>query len=290
MGLSLEQAFATALQGDEIPLRDLLARHSGLPGTRPNEAMLEHFAQLCRAEGRRVDTLLERFIRLDADIAPGGGPFEFVPMCGVRALGFRVAADARLVKRGLSILHDAAEDFRFRVRAEVPMALERILGAHGTAASAELDPWMEGYFQAGAVVLALGTKGALAKVPKERAIELVSGAFALVEAAPRATARYPGFKALLTSFSALPAIMLRVGEPFLDAIHPWVNTKRPDLREALVSFSRARALTTRFSEAMAGVQKALSVSAPVPRDPRALPRPTRRRGGQKGGRGGKRGD
>ena len=93
--------------------------------------------------------------RLTADEAPGATALEFLPMCGVQALGVRAAADPTVRGAFLRELHARADDLRFRVRDAVVDALARIGEATGDALVADVASWMDGYFHAAAVLRAL---------------------------------------------------------------------------------------------------------------------------------------
>ncbi|MGH7293686.1 MAG: hypothetical protein ACRELB_02080, partial [Polyangiaceae bacterium] len=96
----LGRALAGAVAGRRQALDDLLMRGSRLPGTRMNDDLAEAFAQACRSLGPRADALAVAMARLSPDEAPGATAREFLPVCGVLALGARAAADAGVKARG----------------------------------------------------------------------------------------------------------------------------------------------------------------------------------------------
>ena len=93
MSDSISRALDEAIDGRTAVLFDLLARGSRLPGPRPNDALAEAFAQACRARGARADRVALAMARLSVDEAPGATALEFLPLCGVLAIGARAAAD-----------------------------------------------------------------------------------------------------------------------------------------------------------------------------------------------------
>src|SRR5688572_17866064 len=106
---------ACASRGKDVvrasePLFKALVLLSGLPGPRANITLAQAFAAECAVRGKRVDTLVFAMATLDPDAAPGATGREFLPLCGVVALGARAASDATLRDRALPVLHDAAED------------------------------------------------------------------------------------------------------------------------------------------------------------------------------------
>jgi hypothetical protein len=232
---SLAQALESALSGSPRPLYAELARCSGLPGTRANMGIVRAFAEECAIRGAACDSLVVTMASIDADAAPGGTELEILPMCGVMALGVRAARDRGAVDRALMTLHDAADDLRFRVRECVPLALARIGETMGDALLERVAGWMDGYFHAAAVLLALADPAWLSHLQRsELAIARLNEAWTLAANAERAAQRYPGHKALVDALSAAPAALAsRFGVVVLDAMIPWCQTKEPALRDAI---------------------------------------------------------
>ena len=73
------------IKGDRRPLYDFLARHSGLPGPRSNDGLMETFAGAIAMRAPKADALLAEMVTLDPDLGRGGTGYEFVPMCAVAA-------------------------------------------------------------------------------------------------------------------------------------------------------------------------------------------------------------
>src|SRR5262245_18508366 len=138
------------MAGDAGPLYAILERASRLPGTKPN---IEYAKTFAASLGPDAESLAVSLATIDADYARGGTAAEFIPMCGVLAVGDLARAEADDRKRAhlLAVLHDAAEDLRFRVREMVPLALVRIGERHASLVG-DLEPWMDGYFHAAAVL------------------------------------------------------------------------------------------------------------------------------------------
>lgn len=266
------------------PLYAELVKRSRLPGTRPNLELCEAFAASCAGMGKKADALVREMVTLDADSAPGGTELEFLPMCGVYAAGFRVANDRAAEAKLLPLLHDAAEDLRFRVRDAVVAALAKIGAVRGDALVHACGAWMDGMFHGAAVLRALVTPAWLDAVDDgAAAAELLRTALATLADAPRSAARYPGFKALMDAVRAAPApLALRFGAPIFDVLENFASCKDPHLRAlALESIGGAAAtkLEARFPADVARVRAAFQATAKPVRDPRSLPGPTRRRGG-----------
>lgn len=285
--VDLGEAIDRAILGDRGPLFVILTKGSRLPGTRSNDALAQAFAELVAARGSRASAFAEKLTTTDADEAPGGTALEFLPLCGALAIGGLAARCSDVRKRAhlVRVLHGAAEDLRFRVRDAVPVALEKVGAAHAEWLLGELASWMDGFFHGAAVLRALvrpGFLGALA-LPDEPVARLAA-AWALVKGATRSTSRYPGYKALLDELEKAPApLALRFGAPVFDVLEARARAlSDPALREVLARSVSEGKLTSRFPEDVARVRGALDDTAPPVRDPRAAPRPTRRRGGRRG--------
>ncbi len=284
----LEKALANALRDPRAQARPLyaeLVKRSRLPGTRPNLELAEAFAASCAGHGKKADALIREMTTLEADRAPGGTELEFLPMCGVYAAGFRAANDRAAEPKLLPLLHDAAEDLRFRVRDAVVAALAKIGAVRGDALVHECASWMDGFFHGAAVLRALVTPAWLdAANDGEAASELLATALRTLADAPRAASRYPGFKALTDAVGAAPLpLALRFGAPVFAVLENFASCKDPHLRELVLgSIDPKRGggkLDARFPADVARVRAAFGATAKPVRDPRSLPGPTRKRGG-----------
>lgn len=278
----LTKALEEAIMGKPMHLYGELCKVSWLPGKgEANLPLAQTFGEVCASHGQRADRLIEQMARLDVDEAPGATELEYLPVCGVFAAGARAGSDPRARAKMLSILHDAAEDMRFRVRDAVPTALARVGAKLGDVLVTEVDPWLEGYFHAAAVLRALTNPLWLTVVHDAAAVTaLLTKAFALLEDAPRSAARYPGHKALVEAMRDAPEhLAARFGAPVFDALASFARSKDPHLRTLIVEATSKKKLEARYSEDVRRVLLAFSSTAKPVRDPRSLPGPTRRRGG-----------
>jgi hypothetical protein len=277
----LSVALDEAIAGREGRLFDLLARGSRLPGPQANDTLAEAFAQACRARGATVDKLAFRMCRLSADEAPGATPLEFLPLCGVRAVGARSAVDANVRSEGLSELHARADDLRFRVRVAVIAALSNVGGAAGDALVASVASWTDGYFHAAAVLRAMSREPWLSAIhDAEGVVARIDEALILFRDAPRSAARYPGHKSLVEALSQAPTpLALRFGVPVFDLLIRWTSSKDPALRDVLGATVREKKLTGRFAPELVRLRTALESSQPAPRNPDHDFGPSRDRGG-----------
>jgi hypothetical protein len=265
----LSRTLTDAVAGKRQPLFDLLTRGSRLPGPRINADLAEAFALACRTRGAPADAVVLALARLSADEAPGGLALEFLPVCGVYALGSRAAADPHVRVAFLAELHTRADDLRFRVRDAVVEALARVGGVAGDELVRDVAPWMDGYFHAAAVLRALGQETWLSSIHEApEVVARLDEAFLLVKNAPRAAARWPGHKALLDALGIAPAaIAARLGVPALDMLVRWAAVSDPALRDIVAAAIRSKRLAGRLGPEVQRVEAALQASKAAPRNP-----------------------
>jgi len=271
-GEQLVAGFAQAIEGRPERLFVQLGIQSGLPGTRVNLILAQAFATECVLRGKAADKLAFGMAALSPEAAPGASEREFLPVCGLLALGARAASekkDAALRKKVVGILHESAEDVRFRVREIVPTALAKIGAVAGDALVYELAPWMDGFFQASAVLFAMAQPNFTPVISDaEAALARLDEAYVLARDATRSMSRYPGRKALIDALSLAPAALAtHFGVPVFDLLASWSNTEMPELREAIEANLRSGKLTSRYAMELKRVRAALKASLPPPRDP-----------------------
>lgn len=277
---ALSKALDEAVSGKPEKLYAQLGLQSGLPGTRVNMTVANAFAVECAARGKKADRLVFEMVDLHPDVARGATEHEYLPLCGVLALGARASRDPAIRKRAITTLHDAAEDPRFRVRDVVPVALAKIGEPMGDELVSLTASWTDGFFQAAAVLLALTDSAWLSATNDEGGIlARLDEAFLLAEKAQRAASRYPGRKALVDALAVAPAaIATRYGAPVFEMLSRWSKTKMPELRAAIESNLRSKKLAGRFTDEIGAVGHALKSSATPPRDPTLIVQGMRSRG------------
>ena len=265
----LARALDEAIAGRRAALFELLARGSRLPGPRPNAALADSFAQACRSRGAPADAVALMLAGLDADEAPGATKLEFLPLCGVLAVAARGATDPSVRTRFVGVLHEHADDLRFRVRDAVIEGLARIGGAVGDALVDDVASWMDGYFHAAAVVRAVALDPWLPALGKpDSALQRLDEGFLLARDAPRSAARYPGHKALLEALEESPQrLAMRFGVPVFDLMTRWATVKDPVLRQLVASSMVEGKLAGRFRPELERVRKALAATEPAARNP-----------------------
>lgn len=262
------------------PLWAWLCKHSNLPGPTPNVTIAQAFADTCSMHGSKAEKIVIEMATLDADSAPGDTELEFLPMCGVLAAGAIGAAHDRLRGEMLDVLHDRADDLRFRVRDAVVEALATIGGVTEDALVLEVEPWMDGYFHAAAVLRALAKEAWLPHLHEVTPVVMrLDEAFNLAKNAPRAAARYPGRKALIETLSQSPAAVAnRFGVPIFDLLEKWTSSKDPELREVIVRNLKSKALSARYRPEVERVDRAIVATTPAARDLKGYDAPMRGRG------------
>lgn len=280
---ALLAALDAAVAGRPDALYQSLTLSSRLPGPRPNLDLAEGIALELASRGKAGDRLLEAMITIDASRAPGGTPWEFIPMVGVVAAGVRGAGDEKARARVVDLLHDAAADLRYRVRGLVPEALARIGEVAGDALVPMCTSWTEGYFHAAALLLALAHERWVKTLADEaEVLARLDEAFVLAETAPRSAERYPGRKALVEALGTAPAsLTARFGPPVLDLLARHTKTKMPELRDAIRAVTTSKALAARYRDALASLTAALAATETAPRDPTRIVQGTRGRGGKR---------
>lgn len=276
----MDDALAGALAGSAGELYALLARGSGLPGTRANLPLARAFAAACAADVRGP-ALARRMASATSDEAPGGSPLEMIPLAGVLAAGACAARQRRAREDMLALLHEACDDPRFRVREAVSVALADVGAREGDALLGRVGTFADGYFHAAALLDALASAAWLPTLTDAPGVVgLLERAFHLADEAPSAAVRWPGYKALLEALGrALAPLALRFGEPVLSSAAGFARTEDPHLREVVARGLGDERLRARFPDELGRALGALEGARKPPRDPRALPRPTRKRGG-----------
>ena len=276
----LARALDDAIAGHPSALYELLTRGFRLPGPRMNTALADSFASACRARGPSVDAVAIAMAALSPLEAPGATAHEFLPACGLLAVGARAGAEPTARPGLVAVLHTHADDTRFRVRDATVLALSRAGAMDGDGLLASVGEWMEGYFHAATVLHAMAIDPWLSKLEDASLVaERLDQAFVLAQNAPRAAARYPGHKELLSAIAKEPASMAaRFGRPVFSLLERWAKVEDPALREAVSDLLASSKLAGRFGPDLDRVRAALTASLPPPRNPDHNVGATRHRG------------
>lgn len=277
---ALAEALNKSLAGQPSRLDELLTRGSGLPGPKANIDLALAFGETLAAHGKKADKLIERYVHLSPEEAPGNTALEFLPMCGVVAVGARGTRDASFRSNAMQVLHDVADDFRFRVREAVTVALISIGERDADLLVSELGPWTDGFFHSAAAVRALLDPRVLHAVKNEQeAIARLVESLDLYLNAGRADKRYPGYKELGDALiPAIVAFAVRYGLPVFEALTARAGSKDPDARKFIELVTTRKELVQRFRGDVRAVVDVVHAANKPRRDPRTYVGDTRGRG------------
>ena len=281
----LTTALERAIAGKTADLFRQLELQSGLPGPRVNMNLAVAFAYECASIGPKTDDLAYAMANLPPDEARGASGKEFLSVCGVLAVGNRamVAKENAVRDRALVLLEEKADDPRFRVRDAVPLALA-MMGQKMKADLADrVEPWMDRYFQATAVIRALSEPIWLETFAHDayyQPINLLDSAFVLAHEAPRSAFRYPGHKALVEALGWVPkAVARRFSQQMFDRYAIWAEgVKIPELRDAILQNIDDTQMKKSFREEIKRIKELVETSKGPPRDPTIIRHGTRGRG------------
>jgi hypothetical protein len=279
---AVKKAFEDAVTGHgrEGALFSFLQKHSGLPGARANLRLAESFADECALKGPAVDTLIVGMLTVHADAAPGATEFEFIPVCAALAVAKRGAKDKSFRPRAFTLLKDAADDLRFRVRDAVSQALTILGTAHPDETIRALSDWTDGYLYAANLMESLKCAPFLDAIKDaDTAIANLDACFQLALKAPRSAERYPGYKSMIDCLAVVPGLLaVRFGAPMFDVMESWCKAKEPMLRNAILASLKSDRIRSRFADDVRRIEAAIKSSEPKPRDPTQIVQGMRRRG------------
>lgn len=281
----LTSALERAIEGRPADLYRQLELQSGLPGPRVNMNLGMAFAHECARLGPKVDELTYAMANLPPDEARGASGKEFLGVCGVLGIGARAmtAKEDAVRDRALALLEEKADDPRFRVRDAVPVALAMLGSKMKGELGDRVEPWMDRYFNAAAVIRALAEPIWLETFGHDdyhQPINLLHAAFVLAHEAPRSAFRYPGHKALVEALGTAPkAIARRFSQQMFDRYAIWAEyVKVPELREAILQNIDDTQMKKPFRDEIKHIKELVEISKGPPRDPTIIRHGTRGRG------------
>lgn len=255
-------------KGAVQPFFDVLIRHGGIPGPRPN-------LELARAVGSELAGRGLEALELEAELLAQKHLFLF--RVGMESL----AARASRIKRaaaGVELLHDHADEVDADRRNVVTDALALLVEAKGDEVAVALARFTDGFLHATIALEALTRPGSLSRLSKpEPLFERFGEAFDLADDAPRSADRAQGVRELRRT---LPAQLARTAGRFEDLTLAWIEERcareRPETREVLAeTISKLRPVIG--EPAADRLRAALSATAPLPRDPSRIVHGTRKR-------------
>lgn len=211
-----------------------LLAESRLPGPRANLELLDAAGDvLVRGEALRLASL-------GPDAAPAGTAREFLPCCGLVAIGRLVAEGERGLVAQLRI---AARDERWRVRESVAIALQRWGDADLAALLAEIEGWATG----GTLTERRAAVAAICEPRLLRTADAVAGAVRILDAATTGLLEAPRPRGepgrVLGAALGYGWSVAIAAEPSLAvaAFERWVSIDDPDVRRLVKeNLSKAR--------------------------------------------------
>jgi hypothetical protein len=262
MLLQLETISSSGESGEA--LASFLASNSRLPGPRGNLELAAAFADLCASSGLTEDrwALLMKWAAMPSEETPYGGASEFLPFCGLQALGaVYPSADEAGRWRIEAALRAAANDIRWRVREGVAMGLQRIGEADFDAPRRILDGWADdpSLLVQRAVVAALAHPPFLGDARRTRyGLRVVDRVLlALLQAdAPVCTSE--GFRALRKGMEYAPSVFVAwLPEEGFALLETWAARDEPlSARIVRANAGKAR-LAKRFPDRVASLLASL---------------------------------
>ena len=271
----LRAALEDALAGEHRRLAELLARHGGMPGPRPNLALATAFGEAVRGLGKGARKVLDTLAREACDAENAR---IFLPTAAAHGYAARIGTDGVHAWNGL---FELCADDRVPVRLGLASALVAWTTRRGlTPLLVEAEHWIthedrDHRFAACAIVLDVaGTPGTLAQLEEPaRLLTWVEAVVREITDAPRAAERSPARRRLL---SALPSAIAEVSATMRGGIDgmAWLaerlaEARHPDVR---VAMEQAIDRLRRGGRAQSAVvvealRAALASSAKPPRDP-----------------------
>ncbi len=294
LGLESEElrtALRDALKGSDARFCDLLARHGGLPGPRPNLTLGAAIGDSLSQEGKSARALLER---LANDPAKVDSPRAFLPMAAAYGYVARLESDAGDAWNGV---FELCADDRTPVRSALIAALTAWAHSPGhlDALITHAEEWRDERdreHRDAAIAITfdvLSEKQALtASDDRPRLLSWMNEALVRLADAPRAAERSPARRVAL---GALPGALSAIGIAFRGTpdgfewlIERCKEAKHPDLRAVFdKAIDRLRGGDTGLpSSSIDQLRQALASSAKPPRDPSRIREGTGR--GKKGER------
>ncbi|MFX0163184.1 MAG: hypothetical protein ACFE68_07655 [Candidatus Hodarchaeota archaeon] len=132
--------------GEECKLVEYLVSNSNLPGRRANLELGQAFVEVVEdyfgKDPERLWSLCLKLIEVSSDEAPVNYPREFLPFCGVWAIGGVGSVSSDFFQKALARLKELANDPRWRLREAVAFGIQKLIGREGEKTLRELEGWI----------------------------------------------------------------------------------------------------------------------------------------------------
>lgn len=133
--------------GDEEKIREYLISNSNLPGPRGNLELADVFAEIVEdysiKNPPKIWELASRLTNVSPNEAPVNSPKEFLPFCGVVAIGAIGSVHATFYRKALIYLRKLANDPRWRTREAVAMSIQKLIAERSKNTLKELESWVD---------------------------------------------------------------------------------------------------------------------------------------------------
>jgi hypothetical protein len=132
---------------DEEKIRGFLVSNSNLPGPRGNLELAEAFAEVVEdysvTHPQEIWTLASRLADVPPREAPVNNPKEFLPFCGVVAIGAIGSVQSTFYRKAFAFLKEQADDPRWRTREAVAMGIQKLVAKQSRNTLKGLESWIE---------------------------------------------------------------------------------------------------------------------------------------------------
>ncbi len=133
--------------GNEEKIMEYLISNSNLPGPRGNLELAEAFAEVVEIYSvmhpREIWGLASRLADISSNEAPVNNPKEFLPFCGVVAIGAIGSVRATFYRKAFTFLRKLANDPRWRTREAVAMGIQKLVAKQSKNTLKGLESWIE---------------------------------------------------------------------------------------------------------------------------------------------------
>ncbi|MGB9622878.1 MAG: hypothetical protein ACPL07_03430, partial [Candidatus Bathyarchaeia archaeon] len=133
--------------GDEEKIMDFLISNSNLPGPRGNLELADAFAEVVEdysiRNPQKMWELASRLTDFSPNEAPVNNPKEFLPFCGVVAIGAIGSVHATFYRKTFTFLRKLANDPRWRTREAVAMSIQKLIAKQSKNTLKGLESWIE---------------------------------------------------------------------------------------------------------------------------------------------------
>jgi hypothetical protein len=133
-------------RGDDKEIVKYLVSYSNLPGRRANLEVGQAFTEVVEdffgKDPERLWDLFLKLISISSDEAPVNDPREFLPFCGVWAIGSIGSISSEFFQKALSRLKELANDPMWRLREAVAFGIQKLILRKREKTLKEMERWI----------------------------------------------------------------------------------------------------------------------------------------------------